>query len=92
MGSLNEFAGAGRFAWRMRIEPIRKILVSRKNLPLIHFVPVETPAGLHMLQPFHEGVKFLASAVLSGKLLEPRTKQGVERFMLGFCELPGLLD
>jgi hypothetical protein len=45
-----------------------------------------------MLQPFHEGVKFLASAVLSGELLEPLTKQGVERFVLGFCEQPGLLD
>jgi hypothetical protein len=69
-----------------------KIFVSRKNLPLIHFVPVETPADLHMLQPFHESVKILASTVLSGKLLEPLTKQGVERFMLGFCERPGLLD
>ena len=34
----------------------------------------------------------MASAVLSGKLLEPLTKQGIERFMLGFCEQPGLLD
>src|SRR6266853_3735379 len=69
-----------------------KISVSRKNLPLIHFVPVETPADLHMLQPFHESVEFLASAVLSGKLLEPLTTQGVDRFMLGFCQHPGLLD
>ena len=50
------------------------------------------PVGLHRLQPFHESVKFLASAVLGGKLLEPLTKQAVERFMLGFCEQPGLLD
>jgi hypothetical protein len=28
---------------------------------------LSSPTGLHMLQPFHESVKFLACAVLSGK-------------------------
>ena len=45
-----------------------------------------------MLQPFHQSVKRLASAVLSGKLLELLAKQDVEGFMLGFCEQPDPLD
>jgi hypothetical protein len=55
-------------------------------LPLIHLVPTETPSRLHRLQPFHQSVKVLASAILIGKLLESLAKQDAEGFLLGFCE------
>jgi len=45
-----------------------------------------------MLQPFHQSVKVLASAILIGKLLESLAKQDVKGFMLGFCEPSCLFD
>src|SRR5580700_1240365 len=69
-----------------------KMLVSRKNLPLIHFVPAETPAGLHMFEAFHESVVFPRAAALRRELLEPLAEQGVKGLMLRLGQEAGLFD
>jgi hypothetical protein len=68
------------------------MLVSRKNLTLIHLVPCKAPPSLHMLQPSHKRVVFLNAAGARGELRKPFAKGGIEGFMLGFSDKAGLFN
>jgi len=58
------------------------MLVSRKNLALIHFVPGETATRVDVTKAAHQGVHFLAAARLRGELHEPFAKCGVQGLAL----------
>ena len=69
------------------------MFVSRKNLPLIHFVPSEFAAGHDAAsESLHQTVVFLDVAVLGCKLLQPLAKRGIQGLVLRLCHLSGPLD
>jgi len=68
------------------------MFVSRKNLALIHFVPVETATRTDVTQPPHQGVHFVAVAPLRGELHQPFPEDGIQRFVLRARHEPRLLD
>src|SRR5271165_2760153 len=68
------------------------MLVSRKNLSLIHFVPAEAAASGDVAKSSHEGVYFLPIARLGSELQQPFSKCRVERPPLGTGHLTGLFN
>jgi len=54
-----------------------KTLVSRKNLPCIHFFPAEMPAGPDMAQAFHQVVEVSPVSRSPGILQEPPAERRV---------------
>ena len=58
------------------------MLVSRKNLALIHFVSGEATAGVDVTKAAHDGVHFFTVARLRGKLHQPFPEHGIERLAL----------
>lgn len=68
------------------------MLVSRKSLSLIHFVPGETLACLHMLQALHQRIKLLGTTAAHAQLFEPFAEDRVQSFVLRFRDQPRLLD
>ena len=45
--------------------------VSRKNLPLVHLLPAEAAAGIHMAQPLHQGRYISGISCPSGQVKKP---------------------
>lgn len=68
------------------------MLVSRKNLALIHFVAREAPSGLDVGHAAHQSIKGCAAAGLGSILGEPLAESGIQSFMLRSCHQSGLLD
>ena len=69
------------------------MLVSRKNLPLIHLFPAEAPPRLYMLQALSiKASELLRAAALCRELLQPLAEHSVERLMLGLGQQARLLD
>ena len=68
------------------------MLVSRKNLTLIHFIPAEAVASLDMTKAPHECVHLLPIAGLSGKLQQPLPEGCVEGPALRAGNQPRLLN
>jgi hypothetical protein len=66
--------------------------VSRKNLPLIHFVPAEAATGADVTQALHQGFVGLSLAMLSRQLVKPLAEESVESFVLGLGERASLFD
>ena len=58
------------------------MFVSRKNLPLIHFVPAEVATGANVTEALHQSFVGLSFAVLGGELEKPLAEQGIEGFVL----------
>ena len=69
-----------------------KIFVSRKNLPLIHFVAAKASPRLYMLQAFHQSIEFQRTAGLCSELFQPLTERGVKHPMPGFGQQARLLN
>src|SRR5258708_17756971 len=82
------FALAG--AWASKV--YTKMLVSRKNLPLIHLVPSVGPGRPHVLQAPHQRVDSCAPSCLCRILFQPLAESRVQRLVLRPCDLPCLLD
>src|SRR5271157_4758618 len=68
------------------------MLVSRKNLTLIHFIPAEVAASVDMTKASHECVHLLPIAGLSGKLQQPFPEGCVEGPALRAGHQPCLLN
>jgi len=68
------------------------MLVSRKNLALIHFFAREMAAGLDISQSAHESVKSRATASTSCVLLKPFPKCRVQSLAFRLSHEPGLFD
>lgn len=68
------------------------MLVSRKNLPFIHFVPAEMTPCLNMAQSPHEGINILPAAGPSGKLNQPFAKSRIQGLALRSGYKSGLLN
>jgi hypothetical protein len=68
------------------------MLVSRKNLSLIHLFAAEAPPRLHLLQAFHQSVELLRAAALCRELFQPIADHTMERLMPGFGQQAHLLD
>ena len=68
------------------------MLVSRKNLPFIHFVPAEAPPRLYMFQSLHQSVELLRTPAACCKLFQPFAEHSIERLMLRFGQEPRLLN
>lgn len=68
------------------------MLVSRKNLTLIHFVAGEVAPGLNIAKPVHESVERCPPASTTRILLEPFSKSGIQGFALGLGHQSSLLD
>jgi len=54
------------------------MLVSRKNLPLIHFVSSELAASVDMAKPSHQGIILGASSSSGRELFEPLAKSSIK--------------
>jgi hypothetical protein len=68
------------------------MLVSRKNLPLIHVVPGEVTARFDVPEPLHECSHLAPAACLSRKLLQPFAKSRIQRPALAASDKSSLLD
>jgi hypothetical protein len=68
------------------------MFVSRKNLSLIQFVPVEAPARIDVSHVLHQRIESLGIARARGKLREPLPKSDVQRLALGASNRTGPLD
>src|SRR5271157_327025 len=86
------FLACAAFFGELASKEYTKMLVSRKNLALIHLVPAEAPPRLHVPQAFHQSVELLRAAALCRKLFQPLTEHSVERLMAGFGQEARLLD
>src|SRR5690348_253191 len=82
------FAFAG--AWASKV--YTKMLVSRKNLPLIHLVPCIGPGRPHVLQAAHQRVDRCSPASLCRILLQPLAERCVQRLVLSPRHQPRLLN
>jgi hypothetical protein len=68
------------------------MLVSRKNLPLIHFVPCEAATGANVTEALHQGFVGLRFSVLRGELEKPFAEEGVEGLVLGLSQRASLFN
>src|ERR1700757_3237674 len=68
------------------------MLVSRKNLSLIHLVAVEPAPGFDVLKPLHQRVILCPTSRLRRKLFEPFAKGDIQGFVTGASYRPGLFD
>jgi len=68
------------------------MFVSRKNLPLIHFVPSEFAASINMAKPWHQGIILGASSRSRRELFEPFAKSSIECLSLRTGNSAGFLD
>jgi len=59
------------------------MLVSRKNLPLIHLVSGKRSRRTHMTQTLHKRIHGSASAGLCRVLFQPLPESSIESFVLG---------
>ena len=55
----------------LRSKEYTKIFVLRKNLSLVHFVPVEVPARVNVPQVFHQPIEALGVSRTLRELREP---------------------
>lgn len=58
------------------------MLVSRKNLPLIHFVTAEVPPCFDMVQSPHERFDFFGIPSLGRELKQPLAEDIIQRLSL----------
>src|SRR5579864_5067261 len=69
------------------------MLVSRKNLSLIHLIAGVRPVGSdRAAEPFHEGIVFFRFSGLLCKLDEPFAESLIERPLLGSSEVASPFD
>jgi hypothetical protein len=80
------------FAGALASNEYTKTLVSRKNLPFIHFGPREVTAGTDMAEALHQRVYFLGAPRLRRILLQPFPKSRIQGFVPGASYSTGLLD
>jgi len=68
------------------------MLVSRKNLSLIHLVAGEPASGFDVLKPLHQRVILCPTSRLRRKLFEPFAKDDIQCFVTGASYRPSLFD
>jgi len=68
------------------------MLVSRKNLSLIHFVAGKSAPGPDMSKALHQRVVLLVAPGLGGELLEPFAKSAIQRLTPSASDGAGPFD
>src|SRR5579872_984146 len=69
-----------------------KTFVSRKNLPLIHFVSGVWSGRLNVPQPLHKRLNRSTATDLRRILFQPLAERGVQSCAAGLCDQSSLLD
>jgi hypothetical protein len=68
------------------------MLVSRKNLSLIHLVPREVPARINMPHVLHQSMEALSVSLACRELRKPLAKGLIQRRTLGASKRARLLN